>query len=109
MPKIVHEYWYIYGTNQYSHYELRVERETPKMFYGRVFRSSGDVSLGNFAVNKDNLNQVIELKGIKGIEYRVQINPEDAATARNVAKELFYNHIRKIAEKIITTDLGACI
>ena len=109
MPKIIHEYWYTFGTNQYSHYELRVERETPKMFYGRVFRSGGDISLGNFAVNKDSLNQIIEIKGMKGIEYRAQINLEDAAAARNMAKELFYNYIRQIAEKIITTDLGGCV
>lgn len=101
MPKIIHEYWYAFGTSYFSHYELRVEKETPKMFYGKVFRTGGLTSLGNFAAKKDSLDQVIEIKTMTRLKYKVQINLEDEAAARNMAKQLIYNHIIQIAEEVL--------
>lgn len=107
MPKIIHEFWYTFDTNRFSHYELRVEKETEKMLYGTAHSANG-YRVGNFSVKKDDLNRLKKLHTMKIVEYRIQIDVEDAAVARDMAKEVFYNHFKRIADKIIDTDLGGC-
>jgi hypothetical protein len=100
MDKVIHEYWYTYGNNKIdSHYELRVNRETPKMFYGKVYYN--DYSQGDFAVKKDTLNQVAEIRKFARLEYRVQIYNENEADAREEAIDLIYEHIMRIASKLV--------
>jgi hypothetical protein len=99
MPKVIHEYWWTYGTSKVAHYNLRVEKETAKMFYGKVM--SGDFAVANFAIKKEDLNKVTEVRKFSQIEYRVQTDMEDENAARHMAKRLICKHVMKIAEKLI--------
>lgn len=100
MGKVIHEYWYTYGKNKIdTHYELRIDRETPKMFYGKVYYKG--YAQGNFAVNKDSLNQVTEIRKFARLEYRVQIYNENETDAREAATDLIYEHIMRIASKLV--------
>ena len=58
MPKVIHEYWYNLTDNRFSYWQLEVTKETPKMFFGNVLNSYG-MRVGNFTVNKNNINTYI--------------------------------------------------
>ena len=99
MPKVMHEYWYSLATNKLRDYKLQIERETPKMFFGKVM--SDGVAIDNFGVRKDGLNQVIEVRRYSIIQYKVTVDIENEMEAKQKAKELIYNHIMRIADKIM--------
>ena len=107
MPKVIHEFWHTFETKHFSHYELRVEKETEKMLYGTAYSARGS-RVGKFSAKKDELNLLKKLHTMKIVEYRIQIDVEDAAVARDMAKEIFYNHFKRIADAVIDTDLGGC-
>ena len=101
MPKVIHEYWYNLTTNEFSYYRLEVNKDTPKTFSGNAIASNGR-QLGNFIVNKNNINKLMKFNSWKGIEYRVQTDIENEAEAKDMAKALMYERIIGIATKIRT-------
>jgi len=95
MNKIIYEYYYVVGYFYFhSHYNLIVEKETDKMYYGTAYG-------GKFAIKKAVLNSVTEIKDKKyGLVYRVQIdNATDECEAEKRAKQIIYNYIIDFAEK----------
>ena len=100
MPKILYEFYYVIGCNDFSkHYKLVVDRETEKMMYGISFDGTGYKG-GRFAVNKSNIDCIYELcERSIGTVYRVQIDNSDFISARNKAKDIVYKHLIEIAER----------
>lgn len=101
MPKVIHEYWYNLTDNRFSYFQLEVNKETPKMFFGNALNSRG-VRVGNFTVNKNNINKLMKFNSWKGIEYRVQTDIASEAEAKDMAKALMYERIIGIATEIRT-------
>lgn len=101
MPKVIHEYWYDLTRQRLGYCQLEVNKETPKMFYGNALNTSG-IKVGNFAVNKNNINQLVEFRNFHGIEYRVQTDIENEAAAKDMAKALIHGRIMRMADKVMT-------
>lgn len=58
--RYIYEFWYLpVRTHGCSAFKLQIDRETPKMFYGKVFSTDRNDNLRyavcNFALNKDQV------------------------------------------------------
>lgn len=100
MNKVIYEFYYIVGSHAFNNcYDLIVDKETNKMFYGNVFSPNG-VSLNRrFAINKENLNQIYRIiDERRGLVYRVQIESDDRKDATKKAVKIIYDHMINFVE-----------
>lgn len=104
MAKVIYEYWYNYGKDRdVTGYELRITKETPKMFYGDVCNLRG-FSVTKFAIKRNDIDKLTIKRNLWGIEYRVWVNADTEAEARKIAKNRIYTHIMKTADEFMESE-----
>ena len=96
MSKVLHEYYYVVGDGDiHSSYDLVVEKETDKMYFGTSYGGAG-----RFGLKKAVFNRVDIIKDRKyGLVYHVRMDVEDEHEAREQARELIYNHMIAFIER----------
>lgn len=95
MNKILYECYYVVGYDHFhSCYQMTVDRETNKMYYGMVSNS-------RFAIYQSDINNVRKIVDKKyGTVYRVQV--DDVANeyeAKQKAREIIYDYMIDFVEK----------
>lgn len=106
MSKVIYEYYYVVGSYSFSScYDLVVDKETNKMLYGNIFYPSGVPYNKRFAINKNNLNQIYQIKDEHhGLVYRVQVESDDRKNAEQKARKIIYNRMIDFVNAFINCE-----
>lgn len=96
MSKVLHEYYYVVGDDDiHSSYDLVVDKETDKMYFGTSYGGAG-----RFGLKKEVFNRVDAIKDRKyGLVYRIRMDVEDEREARRQARDLIYNYMIDFVER----------
>lgn len=103
MDKVIYEFYYNVGQNYfYSCYKCVVDKETEKMFYGKVFYESGVPHNSRFAINKSNLNQIRQKADERnGLFYKVQVEGDSIKDAKRKAGKIIYDYVTEFINEFI--------
>lgn len=104
--KIIREYYYVIGEKDFStRFHLLVNKETEKMLYGVAYDDYNANYVGKFAINKDNLNKINQIRDKKyGMIYRIQILDDFNADTEKIAREMIYNYLIETAKYLMNNE-----
>ena len=96
---IINEFWFDFFNGDWKVYLLKVERETPKMYYCEVLGPDGNPNGSRAAIKKEDID-IVRKVGIAYYNYRIHTFDSSIHNA----KLKMYDFIVKDAERLYKED-----